>query len=153
MNDSERPTHLQATEQPDSGVAPPPPVGEEVAMDASRALGEPVSYLSGDRFCGQCNHNLVGQPVYRERAYGIIVARCPECGRFAPLQEYPSLGRWGRRLGACVAAIVILVVLLFMASSAGVLAAMSYGVAMSSQSRVATTVRARVQEFAAEPQI
>jgi len=120
--------------------------------DASPVLGEPVSYLSGDRFCAQCNHNLVGQPVYREQAYGIIIARCPECGRFASLNEYPSLGRWGRRLGAFLAAMVILLVLLFMAGSAGVLAGVGYGLGLTGQSRVESVVRIRVQEFAEQPQ-
>jgi hypothetical protein len=68
-----------------------------------------VSILVGDRLCIQCGYNLVGQPVLREPHYQMLIARCPECGTVASLQEYPLLGRWATRWAALVAAVWVLV--------------------------------------------
>lgn len=61
--------------------------------------GEPrVGVVAGDRLCARCAFNLVGQTIVREPRYGLLIARCPECGTPAPIQEYPLLGRWANRL-------------------------------------------------------
>lgn len=74
------------------------------ANPARTADGEWVSTIAGDRVCARCGFNLLGQPIVREEKYGLFVARCPECAAVASLQEYPTMGRWARRLGAlCIA--------------------------------------------------
>ena len=60
--------------------------------------------IVGSRACHDCGYCLEGQPIEREAHYGMLIARCPECGTIAALQEYPSLSGWGRRLGALSAA-------------------------------------------------
>ncbi len=67
--------------------------------------------LVGDRACAKCHFNLAGQTIVRERHYGMLMVRCPECGTPAALQEYPLLGRWAARLGYVVAASWMFVVL------------------------------------------
>ena len=62
-----------------------------------------ISTIAGDRLCVGCGFNLTGQPVVREETYELLIARCPECGTVAPLQEYPMLGKWARRLAALMA--------------------------------------------------
>lgn len=58
-----------------------------------------VGRLEGVRPCLQCGHDLHGQVIVRETTYGLLIARCPECGSVAALSEHPRLGIWGRRLG------------------------------------------------------
>jgi hypothetical protein len=75
-----------------------------------------MAQLSGDRLCAKCAFNLNGQTIVRERHYGLLMVRCPECGTGAALQEYPLLGRWAARLGyvaaaAWLGAMMLLVVL------------------------------------------
>ncbi len=77
---------------------------------ARTADGEWVSTVSGDRSCVSCGFNLYGQPVVKEPTYGLFIVRCPECATAAALQEYPSMGRWARRVGALLAALWLLIV-------------------------------------------
>lgn len=63
------------------------------------------STLQGDRACTGCGFNLLGQPIVREGHYGLLIARCPECGAVAPLTEYPSISKWSRRIVGVVAAL------------------------------------------------
>ena len=58
-----------------------------------------VGRIEGVRPCLQCGHDLHGQVIARESTYGLLIARCPECGSVAALSEHPRLGIWGRRLG------------------------------------------------------
>ena len=71
----------------------------------TRSGAEPrIGELSGDRLCAACCFNLSGQTIVREKHYGLLIVRCPECGTPAALQEYPLLGRWATRLGYVAAA-------------------------------------------------
>lgn len=72
-------------------------------MSESVQAEQPVSMIEGDRLCVGCAYNLRGQPVVREPHYGLIIARCPECGVPAAIQEYPLLGRWPGRIRVFVA--------------------------------------------------
>lgn len=76
-------------------------------------LGEEVARIEGTRPCLQCGHDLFGQPIHKLEPYSILLTRCPECGTAAPLNEYPVLGRWGRRLGIAAAATCIFSTLIF----------------------------------------
>lgn len=88
----------------------------------------PVSIVSADRMCTGCGHNLYGQNVVREPHYELLIARCPECGAAAAMQEYPLLGRWAGRIGAVLAALCLLLAIAATFGSAGALGAMSYGI-------------------------
>ena len=58
--------------------------------------------IEGVRRCLQCGHDLNGQPILKEPDLGLLLARCPECGRAAALDEGRSGGlaaRCGARAG------------------------------------------------------
>ena len=84
-----------STNEPTTSASPP------IGVPSVGARGdEPrISELVGDRLCAKCCFNLAGQTIVRERHYGLLMVRCPECGTPAALQEYPLLGRWANRLG------------------------------------------------------
>ncbi len=67
--------------------------------------GERVSTVIGDRVCIACGFNLTGQPVVKESTYNLFIARCPECGGVASMQEYPVLGKWANRWATLAAAL------------------------------------------------
>jgi hypothetical protein len=46
-------------------------------------LGPVVSHLHTDTFCDSCGYNLHAQAVMRDERLGLLVCRCPECGRWA----------------------------------------------------------------------
>ena len=66
-------------------------------------VAPPVSMIEGDRLCAGCAYNLRGQTIEKEPHYGLYIAKCPECGTPAALQEYPLLGRWPGRIRVFVA--------------------------------------------------
>jgi hypothetical protein len=85
------------------------------------AAGEQrLSTIVGHRLCACCGFSLTGQTIVREPHYGMLMARCPECGAVAALQEYPSLGRWAGRWAAVLAAtwLVVLIAALFVSAAA-----------------------------------
>lgn len=84
---------------------PPTPAAPAGGMHPAAVGDTPLGYLiQTDRPCARCGFNLFGQPVVREGHYGLISARCPECGQLAALQEYPALGRWADRWARLIAA-------------------------------------------------
>ena len=72
---------------------------------------ERVGVVAGYRPCIKCGFALEGQPVEREPHYRLLMIFCPECGAPSPVQEYPVLGSWGRRLGALCLAVWIIVLI------------------------------------------
>ncbi len=54
---------------------------EELAADAGPQT--PVGHVQVDSFCAHCHYNLFSQVVSRDQRLGILVCRCPECGRFS----------------------------------------------------------------------
>lgn len=91
------------------------------------ATDERVSTLLADRPCSKCLFNLIGQSVVRERQYGLLIVRCPECGTVASLQEYPLLGRWANRWAAVAAAAWILLAVAVTFGLAGVMFGFTLG--------------------------
>lgn len=68
--------------------------------------------LETDLFCEHCGYNLHGQGVIRDERLGIMVCRCPECGRFHPAAyrtTAPSL--WLGRLASGLLLLWILIIL------------------------------------------
>lgn len=86
-----------------------------------------VSTIVGDRLCIKCGFNLTGQPVMKEPRYELFIARCPECGCVASLQEYPVLGTWANRWAALAAALWLLLLLGGSFAFAGILTGVSFG--------------------------
>lgn len=82
---------------------------------ATPAAEEPIGRLDADRLCPRCLHQLSGQPVLREVRLDFLFVRCPECGVNAPVTEHPTTGRWLRRLGGFVAAVLVLMLVGFLA--------------------------------------
>ena len=74
---------------------------------------ERLGVITGVRICAKCGFNLMGQTILREPIYSLIVARCPECGQVAPLQEYPSNARLARHWTMFLSALLILLILGF----------------------------------------
>ena len=63
------------------------------------AVGQVIGHIQTDTFCEGCGYNLHTQAVMREERLGILVCRCPECGRFAPAGVATTATRvWLNRL-------------------------------------------------------
>jgi len=73
--------------------------------------------IETDRFCDQCGYNLRTQSVRREPSTAVLMARCPECGRFHAAADATSATRpWLRRLaGFLLTFWILLVVALILA--------------------------------------
>lgn len=91
----------------------------------------PLGVIATDRPCARCGFNLHGQVIEREPHYGLVIARCPECGQVAALQEYPSLGRWARRWAGLLGAFWVIVVLLATIPTAAIFGASTDGAVRS----------------------
>ena len=85
-------------------TVPTEPNGEHSQDSPSRAEVATGHQIRTDRPCARCGFNLFGQTIVREPHYGLIAARCPECGQLAALQEYPALGKWADRWAKLIAA-------------------------------------------------
>lgn len=85
----------------------------------------PVGVIRGERFCTSCSFPLMGQPVTRDATYNLLIARCPECGTAASLQEYPGLSRWATRLAALLTVVYAITIILLLAVTAMVVRAWS----------------------------
>lgn len=106
---------------------------------------EKVGEVGADRVCITCGYNLIGQVTYREPHYGLIIARCPECGTAASLQEYPLLGRWAARWAWVFAGLWLTVLLVFFA----VTVAGGYGIAEGAGGSASDTLGVLIgREFA-----
>lgn len=89
----------------------PPAISPSGPAPAGQRPPAALGQITGDRPCTGCGFNLVGQPITREPHYGLLLARCPECGCAAALQEYPLLGRWAARWGAVLATLWFLMII------------------------------------------
>src|SRR4029079_18116386 len=79
--------------------------------------------LECDLFCENCGYNLHGQPVNRDERLGILLCRCPECGRFHPAgHRTTATSVWLSRLAAAFLALWVLIVV-----GVFVLAAIAFG--------------------------
>ena len=90
------------------------------------------SFVTGDRLCIRCGYNLIGQSILREPHYNLLIARCPECGAAAGVQEYPLLGPWAHRWGMIIAALWFILIIGFWAGSSGTIMGLSMGAAEES---------------------
>ena len=62
-------------------------------------LGPVIGHVQTDTFCEGCGYNLHTQAVVRDERLGILVCRCPECGRYTAAGHGTSAARvWLNRL-------------------------------------------------------
>lgn len=118
----------------------------QIAQDnaSQTATAEPRLFeLVGDRPCARCHFNLSGQTVVREKHYGLLIVRCPECGTPAALQEYPTLGRWANRFAYLVAAGWLAVITALISAAALV----SWGLSEEMSQQLASPYTAHVQKL------
>lgn len=87
----------------------------------------PTAFITGDRLCTSCGYNLVGQAIVREPHYALLIARCPECGTCAAVQEYPLLGRWAHRWAMALAAIWMLLIVGAFVGTSGMMMGLALG--------------------------
>lgn len=58
-----------------------------------------IGTIQTDTFCEGCGYNLHTQAVSRDERLGILITRCPECGRFAAVGQTTTAARaWLNRL-------------------------------------------------------
>lgn len=73
---------------------------EAVAVDGPAGEQHPLSRVQTDLFCGDCGENLYARPIWRTEDTGLLVARCPRCGKVHPAVEaLPYRRVWRARLG------------------------------------------------------
>ena len=109
---------------------------------SQRELGETrIGVLVGDRLCARCCFNLTGQTIVREPIYGMLVARCPECGTLAAIQEYPLLGRWANRITYVVGAAWVFSLLAFLTINVIVITSFAVSVGTSLTFKFATAIQ------------
>jgi hypothetical protein len=76
-------------------------------------VGAVVSHVQTDAFCDHCGYNLNTQPVMKDERLGILVSRCPECGRYIAAGQTTAAGRvWLNRVVTSLLAAWTLCILL-----------------------------------------
>ncbi len=89
----------RATGAPGPGARP----GNGAAPINGGAPGQAIGIVEMDRYCEHCGFNLHGQQVFRDLQTELIVARCPECGRFHAASLSTTSGvAWLKRFSAVV---------------------------------------------------
>jgi hypothetical protein len=75
-------------------------------------LGPCIGQVETDTFCEGCGYNLHTQMVVRDERLGILVSRCPECGRFAAAGRTTSASSvWLNRLGTILLVVWVMFLL------------------------------------------
>lgn len=73
---------------------------------------ERFAHLEADTFCEGCGYNLHGQIVQRDERLGLMICRCPECGRYHPAgHKTAATSLWLSRFAALGLFLWVLVVL------------------------------------------
>jgi len=127
IHPQEKPSGTDATTKADAGRRGMMPPSLPDAIKAGSEAGGGAAALSpgtaalpevmigvvqGDRACHACAFNLRGQPIVRERHYGMVMLRCPECGTVGPITEYPVASGAARRVGYILSMFWLALVLL-----------------------------------------
>lgn len=133
---------------PTPPIPSPPPTP---SIPSTNSSPSPVGTSTGhqirtDRPCACCGFNLFGQTIVREPHYGLIAARCPECGQLAALQEYPALGKWADRWAKALAALWIWFLLTMLAAHLGPMLGFSYSILETSSFNLGSTIAHRYNE-------
>lgn len=108
-----------------------PAMGGVITRPAD-AAGPVVGHIQTDTFCQGCGYNLHTQAVMRDDRLGILVCRCPECGRFAAAgQSTPAANPWLNRLALLLLVLWVLFVLGLLALCTTFLGMTAYGHVMN----------------------
>ena len=94
--------------------------------------------IRADRACAGCGFNLYGQTVTKEEHYGLAIARCPECGTVAALQQYPVMTHWVNRSRMILSALYLIILLGFFTASTIAMSGFAYGAADIASGPLAT---------------
>lgn len=93
---------------------------------------EVIGHIQTDAFCEGCGYNLHTQAVTRDARLGILICRCPECGRYAAAgQATPASRVWLNRLASAFLATWALFLLVLFATLSLFLGMIAYGNLMS----------------------
>lgn len=69
------------------------------------SVGPVIGHMQTDTFCEDCGYNLNTQAVMRDERLGVLVCRCPECGRFAAAGKSTAARQvWLNRFGVALLA-------------------------------------------------
>ena len=99
---------------------------------ADEAIGPVIGHMQTDTFCEGCGYNLHTQAVMRDPRLGIVVCRCPECGRFAPAGHGTTATRvWLNRAATLLLVIWVLFVMVLFSLCALFLGMIAYGHVMN----------------------
>lgn len=91
-------------------------------------IGPTIGQVQTDTFCDGCGYNLHTQAVMRDTRLGILVCRCPECGRFAAAGQVTSAARiWLSRLATLLLAWWVLFLVILFGLCAFFLGMLAYG--------------------------
>ena len=72
-------------------------------------------HVETDTYCDGCAYNLHGQTVTRDERLGILVCRCPECGKWhAAGRETSAAREWQRRLGVGLLQVWVLLLIAYL---------------------------------------
>lgn len=104
---------------------------------------ERIGVIRGDRLCQRCAYNLTGQPIFREAHYGLMIARCPECGEVAALQHQPVLANWLGRLHGLLLAVWFTFIIALAAAGTIALEGLAIGATETSSSVFENFLRER----------
>ncbi|HMN95546.1 MAG TPA: hypothetical protein PKC43_04910 [Phycisphaerales bacterium] len=110
-------------------MPPAPPAAGIASAEPGRCAGQVVAIIDGDRPCIGCAYNLVGQAILRETHYGLLVVRCPECGKVDGIEEHPFVGRTVQRLATAGLGLWIILLVGFAALTVLLLTALSWALA------------------------
>ena len=88
----------------------------------------PIGHLQTDTFCETCGYNLHTQAVIRDKRLGILICRCPECGKWAAAGQGTSAGRvWLNRFGTSLLLIWVMFLMGLFSLTTFFLGTLSYG--------------------------
>ncbi len=90
---------------------------DEDQNNPTTATTPSTDQIRADRACVGCGFNLYGQSVSKEPHYGLAIARCPECGVVAALQQYPVMTHWVNRFRAILAGLYLVLLFAFLGLS------------------------------------
>src|SRR4051794_38523229 len=102
-------------------------ITEASPLDSPRGPLRPLqrfTQLEADTFCQECGYNLHGQPVSQDERLGILLVRCPECGKHHPAgYQTTASSIWTARIATAFLVLWTLIVL-----AAAVTVAIIFGV-------------------------
>jgi hypothetical protein len=96
----------------------------EIAQENGTIVGQ----VQTDTFCPGCGYNLHTQAVIRHERMGILICRCPECGRYSAVGQTTTASRaWLNRLATILLTGWVFFLLLIFALGALFLGMIAYG--------------------------